>query len=88
MTTLGANQPQPISIDSADILACHYCGNYTGDNGGLYVNRLGQDVCRNLIGCVYNRVENGEIDEGRAAAILGAVYVWVARKGWVLVETD
>ena len=86
MTSLSANQPQPITQDCADILACHYCGNF---QGGLYVNRLGQDVCRDLISCVYNRVENGEMDEARARVILGAIYVWsVARKRWELVEID
>lgn len=86
MTSLSANEPRHIDYDSADIVGCDACGAMQD----LRTTYRGGIVCKDVISCTYNRVENGEIDEAEAREILGGhYYVWSTRyKRWTLVEED
>ena len=71
MSTLGAVDPRNILRDinsCSDIVCCVYCGNYSAP---LKNDRRGAIVCVSYEDCVYNRLEDGNIDEARATKLLG-----------------
>jgi hypothetical protein len=69
MSTLSTGYQQYVTVDNcSDIRNCVYCGNYSEP---LKDNSRGQVVCRDFENCVWNRVDNGEIDSDRAWKLIG-----------------
>jgi hypothetical protein len=76
----------PIDYDDPAIVGCDACGALED----LRVTFRGNVVCKDVIGCVYNRVEIGQINEAEARELLGGhYYIWSTRKRrWELVKED